>query len=192
MLALCLMARKQTRILGFEAKASCCTNGCRDHEFGRNLTRHGYEKHRDFFFERYRMQEERKGRALTKVQYACQKETSDTLRVLMKIAQCKERNTWVPMVDQWALPTSATYLARNPYCTHSLLPVNEVSASCAGGIILHLCGTASSPLDTSFAMHFTLKGLICLQVAPRWSMPSRIATSRPLSLLLWGLQKKRL
>ena len=38
------------RILGFEAKASCRTNGCRDHEFGRNLTRHGYEKHRDFFW----------------------------------------------------------------------------------------------------------------------------------------------
>ena len=71
-----------------------------------------------------------------------QKQTSDTLRVLMKIAQCEERKE---------------------SANGSLPLVNEVSASCAG-VFLHLCGTASSPLDTSFAMHPTLKGLICLQV----------------------------
>ena len=64
----------------------------------------------------------------------------------MKIAQCEEH--------------------RQKSANDSLPPVNEVDASCAG-VLLHLRGTASSPLNTFFALHPTLKGLICLQVAPK-------------------------
>ena len=96
------------------------------------------------------MQEERKRRALTKVQYALKKGD------LRHFEGAHENRT------MWEAQTKSA--------NDSLPPVNEVDASCAG-VWVYLRGTASSPLNTFFALHLTLKGLICLQAAPkgRWT-----------------------
>ena len=111
--------------------------------------KHGCEKHRDFFTWAI---PERKRRALTQIQ--C-KVDPDSLRVLMKIAQCEKRKK---------------------SANGSLPPVKEVTGVLLLYVELQWCSPIPSsfmmnmrrsPLDTFFAVHLKSKSLICLQVACR-------------------------